>query len=366
MFSQTTAVVCVLTNELSIFYFSNQSSSLLMTTISRRLPAEWEQQSRVQLTFPHRQSDWAEDYEEVLPIFIKIAEEIAKRQEVLVVCQDKEATAQRLAHLNPQNLLLASIPSNDTWARDYAPLTVIENGKKIHLDFTFNGWGNKFRADLDNQVTQHLSKRDFLKHKVEIIDFVLEGGAIESDGKGTLLTTTRCLLSKERNPKFSNEEKIKYYLGANRLLWLQHGYLEGDDTDAHIDTLVRFCAEDTIAYVAPPTDKSDSHYQEFEKMREELRRLRTAEGKPYRLFALPFAKPVFHPRDGHRLPATYANFLIINGAVLMPTYRDPEKDAEAADILAIVFPDREIVGIDCLPVIRQHGSLHCLTMQYPA
>jgi agmatine deiminase len=334
----------------------------------RRLPAEWETQSMVQMTFPHRNSDWADDFEDIVPCFIEIARHINQRQMLLLVCQNQEEWLPLLTDFDPQRLMIAQIPSNDTWARDHASLTIIENEKKIHLDFTFNGWGNKFDAQLDNQITQFLSKKDFLKHKVEIIDFVLEGGAVESDGKGTIMTTTNCLLSKERNPKFSKNEieaKIKEFLGANRVLWLQNGELEGDDTDAHIDTLARFCNEATIAYVAPPEDPEDPHFQPLSKMQDELRRFRTHEGNPYQLVELPFATAAYHPEDGRRLPATYANFLIINGAVLVPTYRDAAKDAQAISLLQAVFPDREVIGIDCLPIIRQHGSLHCLTMQYP-
>ena len=195
---------------------------------------------------------------------------------------------------------------------------------------------------------------------------VLEGGAIETDGQGTLLTTEACLLNHNRNPRLDRaaiEMKLREDFGVERILWLSHGHLEGDDTDSHIDTLARFCDPQTIAYVRCD-DPEDSHYPSLAAMEEQLKTLRQADGSPYRLIALPWPRPCFDPDDGHRLPATYANFLIINGAVLVPTYADAA-DAEALATLAEAFPGRDIVPIDCRSVIRQHGSLHCLTMQLP-
>ena len=195
------------------------------------------------------------------------------------------------------------------------------------------------------------------------IDFALEGGAIETDGAGTLLTTWQCL--HERHPDASREElsaKLCVWLRQDRVLWLDHGYLEGDDTDAHIDTLARFAAEDAIVFQACD-DASDSHYAELNAMADDIATLRTRDGQPYRLFPLPWAQPILD--NGRRLAASYANFLIVNGAVLMPAYGDPA-DAKAAEVMQAAFPDREIVQIDCRPIIWQNGSLHCLTMQLPA
>jgi agmatine/peptidylarginine deiminase len=361
---------------------------LIMTQISqntsRRLPAEWEEQSFVQLTFPHQNSDWKNDLELVTPVFIEIVTQITRFENVLLVCQDKVETEKlfqnsslNLDRKQFERITFVEIDSNDTWARDHGAMTVLETTpneenkdkeKKIHLDFAFNGWGNKFEASKDNLITQNLVKENYLKDKVEVIDFVLEGGSIESDGEGTILTTSECLLSKERNPNFSREEietKVKNYFGATRILWLEHGALEGDDTDAHVDTLARLCPSNTICYVAPPTDKSDSHYSSLKKMEEELKSLKTVDNNWYKLIPLPFAPAAYHEEDNRRLPATYANFLIINEAVLVPTYENIELDNLAFSQIKKAFPDREIIGINCLPIIRQHGSLHCLTMQFP-
>ena len=192
------------------------------------------------------------------------------------------------------------------------------------------------------------------------LDFVLEGGSIESDGKGTIFTTACCLMAPHRNQPLTQqeiEERLKEWLGAERIVWLNHGSLIGDDTDGHIDTLVRICPNDTLLYTG-----GDEAHPDLAEMEKELQALRTLEGKPYRLLKLPLPRPIYD--DGDRLPATYANYLIVNGAVLVPTYKQPDLDAEAMRIIGEAFPDREIVGIDCCAVIKQHGSLHCCTMQY--
>jgi len=334
---------------------------------NRVLPAEWYEQSIVQLTFPHADTDWAEVLEEATACFVAIAEAIAARQKLLVVCADTAVVAALLKNCPSENVLLVNLPSNDTWARDHAAITVIEDERPILLDFKFNGWGLKFGADKDNLITQKLLQYNVLPAATRYenhLNFVLEGGSIESDGIGTILTTSECLLSPNRNGGYSKAE-IETYLqrvfGAKRLLWLHHGYLAGDDTDSHIDTLARFCDEHTIAYVKCD-DPSDEHFEALEKMETALKTFRTLEGTPYRLIALPMAQPMYENKQ--RLPATYANFLIINGAVLLPFYNSP-KDAEAKQILERIFPDREIIGIDCSILVKQHGSLHCVTMQYP-
>lgn len=199
----------------------------------------------------------------------------------------------------------------------------------------------------------------------DCLDFVLEGGSIESDGMGTLLTTSECLLAPNRNQPMNRidiEEHLRRVLHVQRVLWLDHGYLAGDDTDSHVDTLARFCSPDTITYVKC-TDTEDEHYDALLKMEEQLRTFRTLAGEPYRLLALPMADKV--EEEGERLPATYANFLILNDAVLYPTYNQPLKDRQAREVLQEAFPGYELVGIDCRTLIRQHGSLHCVTMQYP-
>jgi len=334
-------------------------------------PPEWYPQSAIQLTWPHPDTDWDYMLEEVTACYVNIAVEILKRQKLIVVCHNAETVKYELKEhkdLYP-NLTLVELPTNDTWARDHSGISVINNGKKQVYDFTFNGWGLKFASNYDNQISRGLFKNGIFKSDVELInkkDFALEGGALESDGKGTLLTTSECLLSANRNSFMSKNEIEKYLkeaFGLNKILWLDHGYLSGDDTDSHIDTLARYCDEQTIVYVKCE-DKKDEHYEALTKMEEQLKTFTDYQGNPYKLISLPMAKAVYD-EDNERLPATYANFLIMNDVVLLPFYNDQEKDTEAKEKLEIAFPTREIIGIDCSSLIRQHGSLHCITMQYP-
>ena len=308
--------------------------------------AEWEHQSMVQLTWPHEGTDWATILDEITAVYEEIAREIRKREPLLIV---------------------DSIPHNDTWARDHGFITVEETSYDqkskalVLLDFCFNGWGEKFEATLDNQINKHLYDQGLVKgHYEDHLDFVLEGGSIESDGKGTVFTTECCLMAPHRNQPLTKEEienRLKEWLGAERIVWLQHGSLIGDDTDGHIDTLVRICPNDTLLYTG-----GDKDHPDLAEMEKELQELRTLDGKPYRLLKLPLPRPIYD--EGDRLPATYANYLVINGAVLVPTYNQPDLDAEALRIVGEAFPDREMVGIDCRAVIKQHGALHCCTMQY--
>ena len=323
------------------------------------MPAEWEPQSAVQLTWPHEATDWAPILPEITAVYEEMAREIKKREPLIIV---------------------DDIPHNDTWARDHGFITVEEDGQLILLDFCFNGWGEKFEAGLDNQINKHLFDKGIVKGQYEPhLDFVLEGGSIESDGKGTVFTTTCCLMAPHRNQPLTQQEieaRLKEYLGAERIVWINHGSLIGDDTDGHIDTLVRICPDDTLLYTG-----GDDDHPDLARMEEELKTLRTLDGRPYRLLKLPLPRPIYEKVQSsarallaleerkfkvqsERLPATYANYLVINGAVLVPTYNQPDLDAEAMRIIQQAFPDREIVGIDCCAVIKQHGSLHCCTMQY--
>lgn len=334
--------------------------------MNRRLPAEWEPQSAVQFTFPHSETDWADILEEVLPCFVEAIEIISRYEKVLVVCRDQNEVRPHLKNAVQNNLILVDIPSNDTWARDHGGVTVFEDGKPLILDFVFTGWGLKFPAFLDNLITGRLQEQGIFKAPLRHGGLALEGGGIESDGQGTLLTTSECLLSPNRNPHLdqaATEAKLKELFGLERVLWLHHGYLAGDDTDSHIDTLARFCSVDTIAYVQCH-DTKDEHYEALQAMEKELQAFTTAEGKPYQLIPLPMATACF-AADGHRLPATYANFLIINQAVLVPTYQVAEDELALLQIQK-AFPNHEVIGINCRALIEQHGSLHCITMQYPA
>ena len=311
-----------------------------MNKQNRRMPAEWEPQSMVQLTWPHKDTDWAPILPEITAVYDNLAREIRKREQLLIV---------------------DDIPHNDTWARDHGFITVEENGKKILLDFCFNGWGEKFPANLDNAINRHLYEQGLISGTYENhLDFVLEGGSIESDGKGTIFTTSCCLMAPHRNQPLTQleiEKRLMQYLGAERVVWINHGSLIGDDTDGHIDTLVRICPNDTLLYIGDDEDHPD-----LVSMEDELKTFRTLDGHPYRLLRLPLPRPIYDDVD--RLPATYANYLVVNGAVLVPTYNQPDLDQEAMNIIQQAFPDREIIGIDCRAVIKQHGSLHCCTMQY--
>lgn len=302
--------------------------------------AEWEPQSAVQLTWPHKDTDWAPILPEITAVYEEMKREIESRETVVVV---------------------DDIPHNDTWARDHGFITVEENGQLMLLDFKFNGWGEKYAAELDNDINRQLYEQQLVKGIYEShLDFVLEGGSIESDGKSTIFTTTCCLMAPHRNQPLTQQEieqQLKEWLGAERIVWINHGSLIGDDTDGHIDTLVRIAPNDTLLYIG-----ADDEHPDLLLMEQELQQLRTIDGHPYRLLRLPMPRPIYD--DGERLPATYANYLVINGAVLVPTYNQPDLDQEAISTIGKAFPDREIIGIDCRAVIRQHGSLHCCTMQY--
>jgi len=331
------------------------------------LPAEWNPQSGVLLTWPHQDTDWAPYLDEAVACFVSIAKEVLKREKLIIVTPEIEEVKKALGEVDYSSVTFREIYSNDSWARDHGPISTIVNEVPYLLDFTFNGWGMKFPANYDNQISKQLYSSDVFASEVgyqNMMHVVLEGGSIESDGKGTILTTSECLLSVNRN-EYRSKEEIEDYLklifGLERVLWLNNGYLAGDDTDSHIDTLARFCSEDTIAYVKCE-DESDEHFEELQLMESELKAFRTLDGQPYNLIPLPMAEAVYF--EDERLPATYANFLIINGAVLMPEYGS-YKDAEAKAQLQKAFPRREVIGINCLPLIKQHGSLHCVTMQIP-
>lgn len=358
-----------------------------------RMPAEWEEQSLVQIAWPHIETDWLPYLEAAHRCYCHLAAAISQREPLLIVTpepDDVRLLLETTEGVVMERVHLLCIDTNDTWARDHAFITCLDEEArsettqqpcKVLADFCFNGWGQKFASNLDNQINEKtfswLQKQ--LGGQVGYMDVrrvVLEGGSIESDGCGTILTTSSCLLAPNRNyfaDKEEAEEVLRDTLGAERILWLDHSWLDGDDTDGHIDTVARLCPNNTIAYVKC-SDKNDEHFKELSAMEQELHKLRNKDGQPYRLLALPMA-PEIHEGDftdrvageeEQRLPATYANFLIVNGAVLMPTYGHPELDNQAKAVLQEAFPDREIVGIDCQILIRQHGSLHCVTMQYPA
>lgn len=346
----------------------------LETTVRRprrTLAAEWFPQSGVQLTWPHAGTDWADDLADVTACYLRMAFEIAMRETLLIVTPEPDAVKALLQKHLPQRamerVVLAECLTNDTWARDHGLLTVLgTNGPEL-LDFRFNGWGGKFEASLDNAINRQLYDQGKVKGTyVDCLDFELEGGSIETDGCGTLLTTTRCLLNPNRGADRNREQVellLRERLGVEQVLWLEHGELVGDDTDAHIDTLARLCPEQTIVYTQCDNPE-DEQYEELQRMEKQLQSFRTMDGNPFKLIPLPTPDAIAD-ETGQRLPATYANYLVMNDVVLYPTYRQPEKDEAARQALLKAFPRLDLVGIDCCVLIRQHGSLHCATMQYP-
>jgi len=334
----------------------------------RRLLPEWTPLDGVMITWPHVGTDWEPYLSQIEPLYVNVSGLISQYADLLIVCHD-EALETRvrelLKHLPAAKLRFARAKTNDTWARDHGPISVDEGGQLKMLDFQFNAWGGKYKADQDNLINARIADQGVFKPGLSTAPFELEGGAIETDGLGTLLTTRANIYSGTRNSNLSQnsiEGELKLLLGVDRILMLSHGHLSGDDTDSHIDTLARFCNEHTIAYVGCD-DPTDEHYAELKMMEDELKALRDRDGNPYRLFALPWPKPKFNEL-GDRLPATYANFLICNQAVLVPTYDDPA-DETALGIMRLIFPKHEIVAVPCLPLILQYGSLHCMTMQLP-
>lgn len=336
--------------------------------VEGRLPAEWEPQSAVLIAWPHAETDWADRLGEVEDTYIALVAAITRFQDVVICVADADlqtyAEARlRSARVDLSRVRFVEVEYDDTWLRDSGPIALRDGDGFRLLDFRFTGWGGKYEANRDDQLIENLVDAGiFLNNTRQHIDFALEGGAIESDGAGTLLSTWQCL--HERHPGVSRElltSKLGEWLQQKRVLWLDHGYLEGDDTDAHIDTLARFAAPDAIVFQACD-DPADGHFGELQAMAGEIAALRTSDGRPYRLFPLPWARPILD--EGRRLAASYANFLIINGAVLMPAYGD-SADAAAAAVLEQAFPDREIVAVPCRPLIWQNGSLHCITMQLP-
>jgi len=340
-----------------------------MSRVRFRLPAEWEAQAGVIIAWPHEGTDWAPRFDAIDDAYVGLASAIAKFEPLLVCVADtsvREHVARRLdeAGVDEGRVRYVEAEYDDTWLRDSGPITLTNGIDFRLLDFRFTGWGGKFEANRDDRLVETMVSRGLFRVSAhQRIDWALEGGAIESDGKGTILTTWRCL--HQRHPNMTREEVTRLLVdafGATRVLWLDHGYLQGDDTDAHIDTLARFAPDNAIVFQACD-DMADPHYDELARMREELTALRTAKGQPYRLHALPWPKAIVD--EGRRLAASYANYLVVNGGVVMPAYGDPA-DAAAAKIVAEAHPGREVVQIDARPLIWQNGSVHCLTMQVPA
>lgn len=357
-----------------------------MKQVEKRLRAEWEQQAAILLAFPHTRSDWASKIDKARQCFLDIIESIIAFERVLVCIDihDTQGLAVLCRHfgsdappLTPYttytltpHITLAFVPTNDTWARDFGAITCAQKldssalESSLLLDFSFNGWGLKYPSNFDNQITKSLHKLGALgSSPLESSSFILEGGSIDTDGLGTILTTTACLLEPNRNATYTKaeiESTLYQSLGAKRVLWLENGFLQGDDTDSHIDMLARFLSPDTIAYISCD-DTSDPHYHALQAMEQEILAFRQANGRAYKLCRLPFVGAIYD-EGGERLPASYANFLFVNGALLVPIYDDPS-DTQALALLKEALPDRAVLGVNARTLIEWHGSLHCVSMQ---
>lgn len=336
----------------------------------RRLPAEWEPQAAILACWPHAGTDWAPVLDRVLPAFAALIAAISRDEPVILIVPPggKPGVIRALAEQGAvgDDIRWVEALSDDTWARDFGPIGICENGRRVLWDFTFNGWGGKFAAERDNALNRILWEGGHLPaDELRSVDFVLEGGSLESDGAGTLVTSTQCLGSPARNPAFSLTEietRLRAWFGVRQVHWLRHGHLEGDDTDAHIDTLVRLAPRETLLYVRCD-DPADAHFADFAAMEAEIRAWRTLAGTSYHLRSLPWPRAQFDDA-GQRLPATYANFLVTNRSVLVPVYNDPA-DEPALAVVADAFPGRRMVPIDATGFILQHGAVHCLTQQIP-
>ncbi len=332
------------------------------------MPGEWAPQDAILISWPHEDTDWNYMLQEVQDCYLQIASAVTEHENLIIVTPNPESVKQQLQVLpNQDKIHIYKVETNDTWARDFGPITILDHQKPIALDFKFNGWGLKFAACKDNLINRNLAAASLFAAPIQNhLNFVLEGGSIESDGNDTIMTTSNCLLSPNRNGEFSKhqiEDYLKNAFGAKQILWVDHGDLEGDDTDSHIDTLARFAPNNTIIYTEC-LNKEDSHYEEILKMGNQIKEFKNIDGNAYNFVTVPLPDPIFD-EDGLRLPATYANFLITNNSVLVPIYNQPENDKLALSAIKKAMPDYNIIGIDCNALIKQHGSLHCVTMQLP-
>ena len=333
------------------------------------MPAEWEPHTATWMSWPHANGNsFPGSYDRVLPDYAAFARAVAE-SEPLCLCvrsAKEEAAAKKLLGAAAKNTTFHHIVTNEPWCRDHGPIFLRKKNpaKLAALDFGFNAWGWKLTpcdddAEAAKQIATAAGACIYNKR-----DFILEGGAVETNGAGTLLTTESCLLNPNRNPQHNRayiEKMLKDCLGVKKVLWLGDGIV-GDDTDGHIDDLTRFVSEDTVV-TAIEEDEKNPNYVPLQANFERLKGMSLANGKPLNIATLPM--PPLKVRDGQPLPASYANFYIANKVVLLPTYGGAT-DAWASTILQTVFPDRQIVGIDCRELIWGLGAFHCLTQQQPA
>lgn len=335
----------------------------------RTFPAEWQNAGAILMALPHPKTDWNYILDEAIDCWRRMIAAIVPHAKIVMLSPSVQYARMKIGDImdeHPDDLIVVEAETNDTWTRDYGPLTMVDNGSLKLLDFTFNGWGLKFAANFDNQASRELARKKFWQATLENhLDFVLEGGSVDSNGNGLIMTTSECLLSPNRNTWLSKEEiaaHLKAIFGVSKILWIDHGYLAGDDTDSHVDTLARFAPNNQIVYVEC-VDNDDEHYQALEAMKRDIHKLTDSDDRPFHTIAVPLPDPIYDD-DGNRLPATYANYLVLPDCVVMPTYNQPLKDKLASQILEIVY-EMPVVTVDCRTLIKQHGSLHCSTMQIP-
>jgi agmatine deiminase len=335
-----------------------------------RMPAEWAPQKAVWLSWPHNRASWPGRFRTIPAAFARFVAEISIRQEVRINAaaplQPRAKVLCEKAGADMRRVRFYDHPTNDAWCRDHGPIFVkhMKTGEIAIIDWGYNAWGGKYPPfDKDNEIPPSIARK--LRMRRFVNDMILEGGSIDVNGEGVLLTSEQCLLHPNRNPHLDRttiERNLRDYLGVHTILWVGDG-IAGDDTDGHIDDMTRFYRADGFVTCVEPNTRDPNHRILSENL-ERLRSMRTPEGKPFEIVELPMPRPMAFERQ--RVPASYANFLIINGAVLMPAFRQPKRDAQAMEVLSHCFPDRMIVPIDCHDIIWGLGTLHCLSQQQPA
>ena len=334
-------------------------------------PAEWHPHRATWLSWPHKEVSWPGKLNDVYHPYSQFIKEISEGEQVCINVADSAMEAFASAHLVEAGVDMARIsfyhhPTDDAWCRDHGPAFLINPNadvKKVIVDWGYNAWGDKYPPyEQDDVVPTRVGNA--LGLPVYHPGIVMEGGSVDFNGQGTLLTTTACLLNKNRNPHLNKRQIEDYlvdYYGASQILWLGDGIV-GDDTDGHIDDITRFVNTDTVVTVVEE-NRTDGNYGILQENLQQLKKMRLLDGRQLTVVELPMPAPVIY--DGQRLPASYANFYIANAAVVVPTYRDDKNDQKALDILASCFPDRKVVGVDSTDIIWGLGSWHCLSQQEP-
>src|SRR5579871_969983 len=346
-------------------------NSLTPQQLGYSFPAEFAPHEATWLSWPHKEASWPGKIHTIFPYYAQFVKELALSEKVRINVADEAMKNFALKNLQNVNVDLNNVefffhPTNDAWCRDHGPAFLINPNaeqKKIVVDWGYNAWGNKYPPyDLDDVIPTLIAKQFNLPFYYPGI--VMEGGSVDFNGKGTVITSTACLLNENRNPHLDQEQIencLQNYYGVDQVLWVSEGIV-GDDTDGHIDDTVRFINEDTVLTVIEE-NKSDENYELLQKNLAELKKMRLLNGKQLNIIELPMPDEIVY--NEQRLPPSYANFYIANKSVIVPTYRC-DKDEKALQIIGQCFPDRKIVGIDSTEIIWGLGSFHCLSQQEPA